>query len=484
MKDSEVYIIKRTAVESYLLLCKVVHSRISPVALKTVMLLLVLSLLAGKADAIDIFAWLSMAEKPLAIADPDWVRPGSRLRLEFDNHEYYKRWVDDRLVNDFSGHRAGAELSVQLLSGFTVGARKKLLEPQNWENSQDDKSARFKMTSESESGDVFCRFRQRFFTFEAGVGSSKSYFEGSYDLHPDLINALGENPPLFLNNGDTHRYARLFSHYRQFKLTLGAGRAKYSHRLAANTPAMNVVLNHARDVSEQSAELAWEGFKGFSPYLRYTAYKDEGSGENYKDVKFKFGNNSSNVEISALSLGGAYRYKGSKYFAELSQLDLNVDLQTDFNLITLNPLFLFATNRVDYHVDFRPDDPWALRLGFQRFYRGIEYFAQYSYTALSGPVNTVSSKEYNMFSSSSSEVTIVESSLELHRLGLCLRRPDKEGQWQAQLNLLVPIYRSDEEEKPSTGTVPGATLPTTEPLKPEESVRGGWQIIIAREFKL
>ena len=451
---------------------------------KAATLLFLLLSISPCLKAVDIFAWLGMPDRPLAIAAPDWAKKGSRLRLEYDTHEYYKRWVDDRLVNDFSGKGSHAELSMQLLPDFAIGARKKFAEPQAWENSMNDKSDRFHMDSKAEAGDVFLRVVRRKFALEIGGGSGKGYFTGEYDLHRDIINALGSNPPLHLNNGETSKYAKFFGTFRRFKLALAINEAKYAHRASASTPALNLVLNHDRKVRQKSAELSWTGYKGFSPYLRYEDYQDDGNGENFKDLRFKFGSNRSEIGVNGLTLGGVYRYKSTRYFAELSRIDFDADLATDFNLITLNPLFLFGTNRVAYRIDYRPDNPWALRLGGQRFYRGIDYFAQYSYASFSGVSTTWSSKDYSMFAKSETDVTVSDASVELHRLALCLSRPDHAGRWQAKLNLLVPVGEIN-ERKEAIPSVPGPPPPPQPAkLKPEESIRGGWQIIIAREFDL
>ncbi|MBU1105713.1 MAG: hypothetical protein KKB51_03510 [Candidatus Riflebacteria bacterium] len=452
--------------------------------IKTALVLLCFLLILPGLQAVDIFAWLEMPERPISISDPDWAQRGSRLRLEFDVHEYYKRWVDDRLVNDFSGKSSRAELSLQLLPDFAVGARKKFAEPQTWENNSNDKSARFTMNSETEAGDVFMRFSRESFVLEVGGGSGKSYFAGDYDLHPDIVNALGKNPPIFLNTGETRRYAKFFGRYKCFKLDFELNETKYTHVVTASTPAMDLVLNHDRSLQQKSVELSWEESKVFSPYLRFDKYQDNGSGENFKDARFKFGNNRSGLDIEKLSLGGVYRFRNTSYFAEYSRMNFDVNLETDINLITLNPIFLFGTNRVAYRMDFCPDAPWALRLGAQRCYRGIECFAQYSYTSLSGVSTVWSQKEYNMFANVSTENTLSDTTLDLHRLALCLNKPDTSGRWQVKLNLLVPLAESVEQK----ATIPPAPGPAPQPQpagsKLEESIRGGWQIIIAREFLL
>ncbi len=449
---------------------------------------MVIFIMAGPARvaAVDIFSWLGMADRPLAISAPDWAGNGSKLRFVWDTHEYYKRWVDNRLVSDFSGSSSGADLTVQLLPSLAVGARKKFAEPQTWKNSMDDRSDRFNLKSEAESGEVFFRVVRRNFAFEAGTASGKSFFTGEYDLHPDIVNALGANPPVYLNNRETGRFARLYGTRGRLTLKFALSSDKHSHRVSASTPALDIVLNHDRNVQQKSAEVSWnggKGWRGLTPYLRYDDYSDEGDGENFSDTRFKFGNNHSSVDLSSIGAGGVFRYKSTRYFVEYSRLDLDIDLATDFNLITLNPLFLFGTNRVAYRLGYHPDDPWALRLGGQRFFRGIDYFVQYSYAAVSGVATTWSSKEYNMFADSETDVVVRDTTLDLHRMAMSLKRPDKSGNWQLSLNLLVPVAES-EERRPPTVPAPVPAPPGPAKARPEESIRGGWQIVVAREFNL
>jgi len=432
--------------------------------------------------AVDIFSWLGMADRPLGISAPAWATRGSNLRLEIDSHEYYKRWVENRLVSDFSGSSTRADLTIQLLPSFAVGVRKKFTEPQTWKNSMDDRSDRFCMKSEAESGDIFFRVARRSFAVEAGGGSGKSFFTGDYELHRDLINALGANPPIYLNNGETVRFAKFYGTRGRLRFAYAVSGTKYAHRVSANTPALDIVLNHDREVRQQSAELSWSCRQGFAPYIRFDDYRDQGNGENFRDIRYKFGNNSSEFAVSGVGLGSVYRYKGTRYFAEFSRLNLDLDLATDFNLITLNPLFLFGTNRVAYRLGFHPHGPWALRLGGQRMYRGIDYFAQYSFAAVSGVVSTWSAKDFDMFANTTIDLTESDTKVDLHRFSLSMKRPDSSGNWQLNLNLLVPLAESVEQKPPAPPTPAPAPGPARS--RPEESIRGGWQIVVGREFNL
>lgn len=450
--------------------------------LKLTFLLLALFLLSARAEAADIFAWLGMATRPLGVSEPEWVRKDSYLRLEWDTHEYYKRWVEGRQVNDFSGTSSKAELSLNLLPKFSLGVRKKLREPQTWSNSSTDRSDVFSMKSETESGDVFLRFFRDNYALELGNGSGKSSFSGEYSLHRDVVNALGANPPVYMNNGETHKYVRFYGYHKRVRFVFDFNEGKYAHRVSANTPALNVTLNHNRAVREKAAELSWHYNSRISPYLRYNTYQDSGSGVNYKDLKFDFGSNRSEIELTAMSFGSIYHHRRTRYFAEYSRINFDVDLESGANLITLNPLFLFGTNRVAYRIDYRPDDPWALRLGARQVYRGIECFAQYSYSAFSGVSTTWSRKDYKMFAKTATDITVSDMTVDLHRLALCLSRPDNNGNWQVKLNLLVPIAESV-ERKEILPPVPGPPPPPAPP-EPEEKIRGGWQLIVSREFIL
>jgi len=450
--------------------------------LRPVFLLLSLFLLSARAEAADVFAWLGMATRPLGISEPDWARKNSYLRLEWDTHEYYKRWIEGRQVNDFSGTSSRLELTLNLLSQFSLGVRKKLREPQTWSNSSADRTDIFSMKSETESGDIFLRFFRGNYALELGNGSGKSWFSGEYSLHRDVTNALGASPPVYMDNGETYKYARFYGHHNNVRFAFAYNEGRYAHQVSANTPALNIILNHDRAVKEKSAELSWHYNSRFSPYLRYNAYQDSGSGINYKDLKFDFGSNRSEIELTAMSFGSVYNYRRTRYFAEYSRVHCDVDIESNANLITLNPLFLFGTNRVAYRIDYRPDDPWALRLGAQRVYRGIDCFAQYSYTAFSGVSTTWSRKDYKMFAKTATDITVNDMTVDLHRLSICLSRPDRSGRWQAGLNFLVPLAERV-ERKEVLPVVPGPPTPPAPP-EPDEKIRGGWQLILSREFTL
>ena len=88
-----------------------------------------------------------------------------------------------------------------------------------------------------------------------------------------------------------------------------------------------------------------------------------------------------------------------------------------------------------------------------------------------------------MFAKTATDITLNDTTVDLHKLALCMSRPDRSGRWQARLHLLAPIVESTERKSqilPPPGPAPAPPVQD----KPEETARGGWQLTIAREFKL
>lgn len=436
-----------------------------------------------KVYAVDLFEWLEQPQLPLTLQKPEWLQTGSRLRFQYKANEYYKRWRENRLINDFSGSSSQLGLTLQLMPRFAFGFRKTLFEPQIWKNSLEDKTARFDFESESQREEMFVRYFWKNAALELGGGSSASQFDGNYELHKDIVNALGDNPPVYLNNRGFHRFARLYYEQKSFRFTWKRHVENYKHRLNATTPALDLQLNLSHEYKSDSIEAAWVPDQKLKPFIRYEKHEDNGNGDNFKDKSFRFGTNRSDIKITSISFGSRFDWKKNALFAEYSVYTFKTAVSTNINLITLNPLFLFGTNRVDYLMNFRPDDPWGLRVGLSRKYRGIDYSGQYSLFSMKGETNLDSSKAYNMYASTSSENDRQKLTLDLHRLTISARRPDRSGSWQASLNLIAPVAEI-KEIKAATAVPPASGPAPAKTPKPSESVRGGWQITIAREFTL
>jgi hypothetical protein len=440
---------------------------------------------SSSAFSINLFQEFALPGMPISSEKPDWVSNQPTLKLEYSFDEYYKRWLDDSLINDFSGYRFKTEISAQFTPGVLAGVRKKFFERQKWVNKIADKAESFDIDSDSESGEVFLRFRRKNATLEIGRGSSKSLFSGQYDLHPDVVAALGKNPPVYLNNGATHSYAKGFYANRRVNAYFNWSSEKAAHTMKATTPALDIAMNLDRKIETREFEISWQPRRTrFSPFFRFYQHHDNGSGSNFKDVKFKFGDNRGEFDLRSRALGVCAPYKSTDYFFEYALIDCSFTAATSLNLITLNPLFLFGTNQTDYALSFFPDRGEAIRLGATRKYRGIDYSGQYSLTRLKGKTNLDSTKFYNFFKDTDADNTVNQTRLDLHRLQFKMKKPDKSGAWQAIINLMVPV--ADYEELKAAPAAPAPQPGPSKPpvYKPEEEVRGGWQIVISREFYL
>lgn len=442
-------------------------------------------MLHHEALAIDLFKELPIAPMPIAVEKPDWVYSKPSLKLEYSFDEYYKRWLDDSLINDFSGYRFNTELSAQFAPGVIAGARKKFFEKQKWVNKIADKAESFDIDSDSESGEVFLRMHRKNATLEIGRGSSESFFSGQYDLHPDVVAALGKNPPVYLNNGATNSYAKGYFSRRLLKAYLSWISEKAAHKMKATTPALDIAMNLDRKIETREFEISWQPHgTRFKPFFRYYQHHDSGNGSNFKDIKFSFGDNSGEFDLRSRALGVCAPYKSTQYFCEYALIDCSFTAATSLNLITLNPLFLFGTNQTDYALSFFPDRGEAIRLGATRKYRGIDYSGQYSLTRVKGKSNLDSTKFYNFFQDSDAEKTVNRAELDLHRLQFRMKKAEKSGAWQLILNLMVPVANYEELKATPAAPAPPPGPPQPPAYKPEEDVRGGWQIVVSREFFL
>ena len=438
------------------------------------------------AHAINLFGELKIAPLPLALKKPDWAQARPALKLEYSFDEYYKRWLDNSLVNEFSGYRFNTEVSAEFAPGLLAGARKKFFEKQNWVNKIADKAESFDIDSDSEAGEAFLRLSRKNATLEIGRGSSKSQFSGQYDLHPDVVAALGKNPPVYLNNGATSSYAKSYFSLRRLNAYLSWNSEKAAHTMKATTPALDIAMNLDRKIETREFEIYWQPHgTRLKPFFRYYQHHDTGNGSNFKDIKFKFGDNQGEFDLRSRALGICKPHKSTDYFFEYALIDCSFTAATTINLITLNPLFLFGTNQTDYALSFFPDSGAAIRLGASRKYRGIDYSGQYSLTRLKGNTSLDSTKFYNFFKDSDADKTINQAELDLHRLQFKMKKPEKSGSWQVILNLMVPVATYNEIKTtpaPAPAPQPGPAQPPS--YKPDEKVRGGWQIIVSRELYL
>ncbi len=83
---------------------------------------------------------------------------------------------------------------------------------------------------------MFVRYNWKNAAIEFGGGKSGSQVEGSYDLPRDVVNALGDNPPVYLNNKGFHQFVRLFYEHRRFRFTWKRHNENNKNRLSATTP--------------------------------------------------------------------------------------------------------------------------------------------------------------------------------------------------------------------------------------------------------
>ncbi len=152
------------------------------------------------------------------------------------------------------------------------------------------------------------------------------------------------------------------------------------------------------------------------------------------------------------------------------------------NLITLDPLFLFGTNEI---IDRERCDTTATtwRIG-GRFRRRLGAGTwQYAFSTGGLPRTSDKTTIANFRTRTTDETTDEQRTLNLHRAELTVHRPAPSGRWLFAVRLTFPDVRLRQAEPPTTTPAPGPVGPAPAPAaKPEERVRGGWQITIGREL--
>ncbi|NLM17032.1 MAG: hypothetical protein GX221_04875 [Candidatus Riflebacteria bacterium] len=349
-------------------------------------------------------------------------------------------------------------------------------------NSVETKNESFNLDSDAETRKIFLRFKRKNSAIEISQEKGNSLYHGFFDLHQDLISALGKNPPLFLDNKYKQIKLRGFSELKRFKLLFGYSSSKPKHSLTAKTPAMRLLLNLDREIEQFAAEVSWERSKRFIPYFRHYSSTDEGNGINLKDEKFKFGYSKTKLKATTNSLGFAFPLSSAKCFFEYSKTDFDSFMSMETNLITLDPLFLFSTNQVDYDLKFQPNSGWGTRLGGKKKFGRFELAGQYSFLTFKGTSALNSRKYKGLFATRIDKSALRKTELKLHRMSITTKKHDRFGSWAVNLNLILPLAES---KKANIQALPPLPPTPPAPLKPKakESVRGSWQINVSREFR-
>ena len=417
---------------------------------------------------------MSQPDKPLAVSKPSWMIEDSRLRLGYEVNETYKKWLDDYKVTDLKGSSFFSELQINPVKNFAFGLAKKFKSSQSWVNKEKKDMNPFDFDLNSHYSEAFIKLGSERFKLMYGHIETKDKFDGRYELHEDIINALGSEPDIIFNTDGTSDYFKAFAQHKKFKLAFSHESKKYKHIIDASTDIMSLDINHKRKVRVRDYELSYDLNKRWFPYIRYADYRDKGYGLDYRDNRVLMGRNNSYFKFVTRTIGTAYEYKHGWYYADYSKLFADMSADEFFNMVNIDPLFYFSTRFVDYRINYKPTSGHMGRIGFKRHHRSINYSMQYSLAKYYG--NYFKYSEKIKFTGNKREIKNINKSLYVHRMDVITSRPDKYGSWNIGLKVFVPFFRSHKEkvEEEGVGVI----------HKPSKKYRGGWQILLMREMKL
>ena len=426
------------------------------------------------AYSLDIFSYMSQPDKPISFEKPCWLVEDSRLRLSYEVNETYKKWLDNSKVTDLRGTSFNSELQINPVKNFSFGFSKKFLSHQSWINKEKKDMSPFNFALKDHNNEAYVKIGSDRLKLMYGHTETNDDFIGRYELHEDIINALGSEPEIKFDTKGTSDYYRVFAEHKKLRFAYSQERNKYRHRIAASTEIMSLAINLKKKVRSRDYELSYNLNQKWFPYIRYSDYIDNGFGNDYRDNRVLIGRNNNYFKFVTRTIGTAYEYKHGWYYADYSRLFGNMSADVFFNMVNIDVLFYFSTRFVDYRTNYKPERGHMGRIGFKRHHKNINYAMQYSLAKLHG--NTYKLGEKTKFNGNERDTQILNRALYVHRMDIAASRPDKYGSWNIGLKVLVPFFKT---HKPKTIGEKDEAI-----HKPHKKYRGGWQIVIMREFKL
>ncbi len=425
--------------------------------------------------SLDIFSYMSQADKPLGVDKPSWIVEDSRFRLGYEVNETYKKWLDNNKVTDLRGTSFNSELQINPVKNFAFGFSKKFMSHQSWINKEKKDMSPFDFDLKNHYSEAFIKLGSDRFKLMYGHIETDDNFDGHYELHEDIIAALGSEPDIKFNTKGKSDYYKVYAEHKKLRFAYSQEKNIYEHRVGASTDIMSLAINHKRKARTRDYELSYALNHKWFPYIRYSDYSDNGFGYDYRDNRVLIGRNNTNFKFVTRTIGTAFEYKHGWYFADYSRLFGDMSADIFFNMVNIDVLFFFSTRFVDYRTNFKPETGHMGRIGFKRHHRSINYGMQYSLAKLHG--NTYKFGEKIKFSGNERDIQILNRSLYLHRIDFAASRPDKYGSWNVGLKVLAPYFKTHR-------TKAAGEAGDGRGHKPDKKYRGGWQFVVMREFKL
>ena len=183
------------------------------------------------AYSFDVFSYMSQPDKPLAVDKPSWLIEDSRLRLGYEVNETYKKWVDNIKVTDIEGSSFNCELQINPVKNFAFGFSKKFLSHQNWTNDEKKDMNPFNLKLDNHYDEAYIKLGSDHFKLMYGHIETNDDFEGRYELHEDIINALGSEPDIIFNTNGTSDYYKAYAEHKKIRFAFSYEKNKYKHKI-------------------------------------------------------------------------------------------------------------------------------------------------------------------------------------------------------------------------------------------------------------
>ena len=458
--------------------------------LKEVLFFICLILVNRQLEAVDAFSYFSNHEMPLSVKMPNWCDISENLTLKYESDEYYKKWHKGVKSTDFSGFYSGVSISKQLNKNTAFVFDKTISNHQTWFISGEEEKLNFSLRSKSSETDIKFIFKLPSNSLmEIGRIDGDYIFNGNSDLGNELAGVLGDYPKLKFNNNLTNDYFKMVANYKNLDFRFNGDFKHYRHKFSNVDEFTQLDINHDRKERRRYIEADINTKTKFKPYISYFDFNESGNGIDKRSNVIPFGSNKGYSKCVSRTIGTSYKHLTTTFFADYSNVNLDLSSDLFFNLVNIDPLFLFSTNYANYSFNLKADNEKMYRLGGAKISSKREVSFQYSLYSMDCEAYRYLSKyktEYFIFPKVETSSKARIGTLYLHRADFEFCKKERNGKWVVDLNFMVPIFKSDSKADLKIGAGSGSSesgafiSKTTK----DDKIRGGWQITLARVINI
>ncbi|MBF0546679.1 MAG: hypothetical protein HQM08_19690 [Candidatus Riflebacteria bacterium] len=433
---------------------------------------------------VDLFDFSALPEFPIAMEKPSWAIPKREISIKRTSEEMFREWRDGNEINRFDGSRSQLKFETNRNEKFGLNLSWKFQGQQTWFTKDSNKLDPFDLNCREEEFAFSLKKFNPGFSAEIGKIVSNNKFQGTYGLSSDIISALGNNPEIHFQNPSKTNFYRFYAQGSDLSFKFSQYRGDINSRITTSGIRMDLNVPLKQLFNQIESELSFKRIGKISPYLRYSRYQRSGDDESYKNGKFAFGDSFLEFENVSKSIGFVCHSRHT-FFAEISQRKMLGDLFLSNNLITLDPIFLFATNEVITRVSIPQSvSPKEFRIGTKfDFRKSIEAHVQYGFSRLDLSNLLSNEKIFDFRNSSSEQLTQRNFIYNLHRLSSEIVFKNHSGAWKITPLLMIPTEVSKEKAEETTTVTPSSGGPAqASPPKASSKIRGGWQVSIEKTF--